>query len=198
MKGVYMPGHKIEAPCEKCGRFVTATYRYDTLPLDDGTLIPDVMLARCDDCNSILLVAQQSAHAIKAARDARDAAHRKRTTLRVSRPLYDYAANEVSKLGVIKEPVSLLLKAFLATLIDSPPRLRRISRRLHELDDPVLEQPFDVQVALYLSDSLLSLARQLRQEARLKSTSEVFRRALVAAKGDREVDSQVRKLAACG
>ena len=33
MKIVYMPGHKIEAPCEQCGAFVPATYCYDNLTL---------------------------------------------------------------------------------------------------------------------------------------------------------------------
>lgn len=197
MKSVYMPGHKIEAPCEQCSAFVPATYCYDNLTLDDGTVVADVMLARCDVCHGILAVAQQSAHAIKAARDAREAAGRKRTTFRIPRPLYDYAANETSKVGATKEPVSLLLKAFLATLTDNQARLQRVSQRLHELDDPILAQPCDVSIALYLSDSLLALVRQLRQQAQLRSTSEVLRRVLVMAEGDREVDRQLKKLTLC-
>ena len=38
----------------------------------DGTVVADVMLARCDACHGILAVAQPSAHTIQAACDARE------------------------------------------------------------------------------------------------------------------------------
>ncbi len=197
MKSVYVPGHKVEAPCERCGRFVPATFRYDSFSLDDGTLVRDVMLARCDVCNSALAVAQQSAHAIKAARAAREAEGKKRTTLRLPRPLYDFAANETSKVGTAREPVSLLLKAFLATLIDDPDRIERVARRLPHVEDPVLLQPCDVSIPLYLSEGLLAVVHTLRRRAKMKSTSEVLRRVLVLAEGDRKVDRQLKMLLSC-
>lgn len=193
MKSIVNPGDKVRAACENCGRFQSATFAYGDFKLSDGSSVPDVMRATCDVCGQTVALAQQSAHAIKAHRDHQK---RKRTSVRLPRPLYDFAASEASQVGADpREGTELLLKAFFASILDDAQHRKAVVRRLKTLDDPVLHQRADVSVNLHLTSPLMEEAERLRTATRLKSTSEVFRKALVASEGDPLVESQLRKLA---
>jgi hypothetical protein len=192
MKSIVSPGDKVRAACEHCGRFQSATFAYGGFTLSDGTTVPNVMRATCDKCGDIVALAQQSAHAIKAHRDLHRA---KRTSVRLPRPLYDFAASEVSQVGGDpKNSITLLLKAFFASLLNDEQRRERMILQLRDLDDPILHQRADVSINLHLASQLMEEAERLRTASRLKSTSEVFRKALVASEGDPLVEIHLKKL----
>ena len=196
MKNVVVPGKKTRGPCETCGRFVPATYGYGSFGLTEGTVVENVMRATCDECGTIVALAQQSAPVIKKARDERDARRRKaHSTVRLPRALLDFAAVKLSESGARPEEYELLLKAFAMSLAEaSRSRRARVLSNLVSVKDAVLEQPCDAAVNLNLSQRMWDFLGQLQEETGTVALSELVRRILVVLEGDRKVGTELRKL----
>lgn len=81
------------------------------------------MRALCNDCGETIAIAHQFAPAIKAARARRDVEKaRQRTTVRVSRPLADFAASQLLGRGANPDRLDLMLKTFVSMAFDKPAR----------------------------------------------------------------------------
>ena len=195
MKEVILPGQKTRVGCDTCKAIQSATFRYDTLTLDDGLKVPDAMLAFCDVCGSRVAMAQQSAHLVRRAHHIK----RKKTSLRLPRVLSDLASLLVSDAGGDPSQTAapeLVLKAMLATLLDHPERRELWAQRMTELrSDPILAQPSEKKINLGLTPRLLEELATLQEVSHL-TQSQVIRMTLLAARADLEVGKELKKLVA--
>lgn len=196
MKEIVIPGQQIRVGCESCQAMRAATFRYDTLHLPDGTQVPHAMLAFCDVCGSEVAMAQQSAHLVRQARQPQ----RKKTSVRVSRVLWDLASVLVLEAGGDPHQGSaleLVLKAVLASVLEQPQRRQQFATRLRALrEDPLLAQPAEQKVNLGLTPRMLAELTTLQQAAQMSKPSQVIRASLVAARHDPRVERELRKLVA--
>ena len=194
MKNLILPGQETRVGCDVCKAMVPATFRYDTLTLNDGIKIPHAMLAFCNVCGAQVAMAQQSAHLIRKTRQKR----RKKTSVRLPRVLFDMASLMVAEVGGDPNEApapELVLKAMLATLLDQPTRRQALGQRLCELrNDPLLAQPSEHKLNLGLTVRLLEELASLQKESRLGTQSEVIRTTLVAARQDPDMSKELRKL----
>lgn len=64
----YTQGDKSRAICEDCNRIVTTTFEVRDVPFFDGSsIVENVLVAVCDNCNSVVAIPAQSTPAIQAA-----------------------------------------------------------------------------------------------------------------------------------
>lgn len=195
MRHVFKPGDTIRGGCENCKALVSATYDYGRIKLDDGTVVENVMRAICTVCGETIAIAHQSAPAIKAARTRRDAEWaRQRTTVRVSRPLADFAASQLLDRGANPERLDLLLKTFVAMAIDRPARRADLVNAIRSASDPVLELRPEVTLHLDLSKSLWTILKELQAQSGLRNLSDFIRRMLVVMDDDTETDESLRRV----
>lgn len=67
---LYTAGDRGKAICESCKKIVTTTFAYRDVPFSDGPgMVKDILVAQCDECESVIAVPPQSTPAIKAARE---------------------------------------------------------------------------------------------------------------------------------
>lgn len=200
MRHVFKPGDNIRGGCENCKALVDATYDYGTIRLDDGTTIENVMRALCDDCGETIAIAHQSAPAIKAARAKRDAEKaRLRTTVRVSRPLADFAASQLLDRGANPERLDLLLKAFVSMALDgASARRTALVNAVKAASDPVLNLRPEVTLHLDLSRQLWAVLKELQSQSGLRNLSDFVRRVLVVMDEDSQSDESVRRVVLYG
>ena len=199
MKHVFKPGDTVRGGCEKCRVLVSATYDYGRIKLDDGTLVENVMRANCDDCGETIAIAHQSAPAIKAARARRDQDKaRQRTTIRLPRPLADFAASQLLDRGANPERLDLVLKTFISMALDQPSRRIALVSALRSVSDPVLDLRPEVTMHLDLSLPLWSILKELQSQAGLRNLSDFVRRMLVVMDEDAETDESMRRVVLYG
>ena len=192
MNGIILPGEKVEAECERCARFVTATYNYGDLALQSGLTVNKVMRAVCDVCGDVLEVAHQSAHRI---REAKRKSHVKKN-FRLPQPLKDYA--EVKALeftGEARGAVEFLVRAGLRASLRSPSSHKRLLARLAELQDPVLSLPGDSPETILLPQDLSGEMAILQRELNGISQSDIFRRLLVASEQEPIIQKEMKSAA---
>ena len=73
MKKLYEPGEKSRAVCNNCARLVPTTFQYRNVPFSDGVgLAENILVAVCDECESVVAVPAQSTPAIRQARELAD------------------------------------------------------------------------------------------------------------------------------
>ncbi|HJM49287.1 MAG TPA: hypothetical protein QGF63_05490 [Alphaproteobacteria bacterium] len=66
----FEPDEKGKALCEFCQKLVGTTFSYRDVPFSDGPgTVKDILVAVCDQCDSVVSVPAQSTPAIKAARE---------------------------------------------------------------------------------------------------------------------------------
>lgn len=183
MKSIVTEGTVEKAPCEKCRRFVTATYGYGPVEMD-GLVVDDVMRATCDECGSVVATAPQSAHRFKTAFEER---RQKRTTVRMPQEVLDFVSLQLSQVGADLTHVELYFRALLLACRGQE---KSIGAELSLLRDPVLDRPNRVTVNLNLGSHLLNTLELLQQASGLKATAEILRRLLVMADGS--LESKVR------
>ena len=199
MRHVFKPGDTIQGGCEGCLRLVSATYDYGKIKLDDGTAVDNVMRATCDTCGGIVAIAHQSAPAIKAARVRRDEVKaRQRTTVRLSRPLADFAASQLLDRGANPERLDLMLKAFISMTLDRPARRTALVNGLRSASDSVLDLRPEVTLHLDISKQLWTILKELQAQSGLRNLSDFIRRMLVVMDEDAETDESMRKVVLYG
>lgn len=193
MKNLVLPGQKTRVGCDTCKAMVSATFRHDTITLDDGVKVPNAMLAFCDICGNQVAMAQQSAHLIRKARETR----RQKTSVRLQPILFDLSSVLVTEVGGDPNEAQapeLVLKAMLATLLDDPKRRKALVKRLIELrNDPLLSGSPGQKLNLGLTSRLRNELVHL-QEASEFTQSEVIRTTLVAASTDPRASKELRKI----
>lgn len=194
MNEPYEAGRKIEAPCEICGGFVSATFDLGALPMDDGSVVNGVMRATCDTCGSIVAVAHQSASVVREALDRRDAG--RRATVRLPRTLAAQVAGRLSRKGTPPTQYQLLLAAFANAWrrMDAADR-EALVLRLGSSDSRSARARKEVTVNIDLGHNLAGFLEDLRRETGLSSRSELVRRVLAAAQEEPEVDRELQNLA---
>ena len=199
MRHVLKPGDTTRGGCESCKAMVFGTYNYGQIKLTDGTVVENVMRALCDDCGEIIAVAHQSAPAIKAARAQRDLTKaRSRTTVRVPRPLADFAASQLLDRGANPDRLDLMLKTFVSMALDGPTRRTDLVNAICSASDPVLELRPEVTLHLDLSNSLRALLKELQAQSGLRNLSDFVRRMLVVMDADAQTDESMRKVVLLG
>lgn len=185
---VYLEGEVIRALCESCEGRREATFRYDSVKLDDGLVIDGVMQAFCNQCGSSLVIAPQSTPRIRQARTKVV----QKTSFRLPRILADVASCVAAKAGAryIDRAPEFLYKASLSSLLDDDQQqMEKLSKKLIAVkSDEFLKLPGNHKITVSLSPALYEKARQL-QEATQYTQSELFRAILVAAGAESEVDS---------
>lgn len=193
MKNLVLPGQKTRVGCDTCKAMVSATFRHDTITLDDGVKVPNAMLAFCDICGHQVAMAQQSAHLIRKAREKR----RQKTSVRLQPILFDLSSVLVTEVGGDPNEAQapeLVLKAMLATLLDDPKRRKALVKRLIELrNDPLLAGSPGQKLNLGLTSRLRNELVHL-QKASEFTQSEVIRTTLVAASTDPRASKELRKI----
>lgn len=195
MRHVFKPGDTIRGGCEKCKALVAATYEYGRIKLDDGTVVENVMRALCNDCGEMVAVAHQSAPAIKAARAKRDTEKaRLRTTVRVSRPLADFAASQLLDRGANPERLDLMLKAFISMALDDAARRTALVNAIRSASDPVLNLKPEVTLHLDLNKQVWAVLKDLQAQSGLRSLSDFIRRMLVVMDEDSQTDESMRRV----
>lgn len=195
MRHVFKPGDTTRGGCEKCRAMVSATYGYGRVQLDDGTAIENVMRALCNECGEIVAIAHQSAPAIKAARAKRDDEKaRLRTTVRVSRPLADFAASQLLDRGANPERLDLMLKAFISMALDGSQRRTALVNAICSASDPVLNLRPEVTLHLDLNKQLWAVLKELQAQSGLRSLSDFIRRMLVVMDEDSQTDESMRRV----
>lgn len=71
MTKIYEPGDKSQAICDHCADLVPTTFAYRSVPFDDGSgTVDNILVAVCDQCDTVLAIPPQSTPAIRRARDA--------------------------------------------------------------------------------------------------------------------------------
>lgn len=190
MKSIVTEGTVEKAPCEKCRRFVTATYGYGPVEMD-GLVVDDVMRATCNECGSVVATAPQSAHRFKAAFEER---RQKRTTVRMPQEVLDFVSLQLSQVGADFTHVELYFRALLLACRGHE---KSIGAELALLRDPILDRPNRVTVNLNLGSHLLDTLELLHQASGIQATAEILRRLLVMADGSLEskVYPEIERLA---
>ena len=195
MRHVFKPGDTIRGGCEKCKMLVSATYEYGKIKLDDGTAVENVMQALCNDCGESIAIAHQSAPAIKAARAKRDVKKAGlRTTVRVSRPLADFAASQLLDRGANPDRLDLMLKTFVSMALDNATRRTALMNAIRLASDPVLNLRPEVTLHLDLNRPLLAILKDLQSQSGLSNLSDFIRRMLVVMDEDAQTDESMRKV----
>lgn len=186
---IKLPGDKTKVICEKCGAVRSATWNYDDYLLEEGTVVQDVMLARCDVCGEQAGLAQQSACRIRQAREKAP-----RTCLTLSRPIMDLANVKVSEAGAnIQRAVELITRAFLSSLLDDERRRDTILQKVRTLQHPLLDYSATKQVNVRFSRSVLESLENLVKRTRLRSRSELIRRIVVLSDEDEKIETELKK-----
>ncbi|MBT9587769.1 hypothetical protein IV102_30825 [bacterium] len=185
---VYLEGEAIRAICETCNSRQEATFRYDSIKMEDGLVIDGVMQAFCNNCGSSLVIAPQSTPKIRQARTKVS----KKTSFRLPRILADIASCVVAKAGAryVDRAPEFLYKASLSSLLDEDPQqLEKLSQKLIAVkSNELLKLPGNHKVTVSLNPVLYEKAKLL-QEATQCSQSELFRVILVAAGAEPGLDS---------
>lgn len=190
MKSIVTEGTVEKAPCEKCRRFVTATYSYGPVEME-GIVVEDVMRATCDECGSVVATTPQSAHRFKTAFEER---RQKRTTVRMPQELLDFVSLQLSQVGADLTHVELYFRGL---LLACRGREKPIGAELSKLNDPILNRPNRITVNLNLGSHLLTTLEHLQKASGIRATAEILRRLLVLADGSLEskVQPEVERLA---
>lgn len=183
MKSIVAEGTIERVACEKCQRFVPATYSYGPVELD-GLVVEDVMRAVCNECGAVVATTPQSAHRFKTAFEER---RQKRTTVRLPQELLDFVSLQLSLVGADITHVELYFRALLLACRGQE---RQIGGELSQLSDLVLERPNRVTVNLNLGSHLLTALELLQQASGIQGTAEILRRLLVMADGSLEAKVQ--------
>lgn len=185
---VYLEGEVIRALCESCEGRREATFRYESVRMDDGLVIDGVMQAFCNQCGSSLVIAPQSTPRIRQARTKVG----QKTSFRLPRILADIASCVVAKAGAryIDRAPEFLYKASLSSLLDDDQQqLEKLSQKLIAVkSDEFLKLPGNHKITVSLNPALHEKAKQL-QEVTQYTQSELFRAILVAAGNESELDS---------
>ena len=185
---IRVPGEKTKVFCESCSQLGPGTWNYGTFVLKDGRSVDEVMLVKCDCCQSVVGMATQSAWRIEEARESQISP----TSIRVSLPLQDLAASQVlSAGGEPKRGPELVTMAVLKILTNTPSGITDCARKARELKSPLLRGPNPIRMNLRLSQEYARTLSQLCEMAQLKQ-SEFVRRTLILA----ESEPQVRQVLA--
>lgn len=69
----FREGDRSRAICDRCGAVVDTTMRVRDVPFDDGAgIVPAILVAVCDRCDTVVAIPAQSTEAVaKAHREAR-------------------------------------------------------------------------------------------------------------------------------
>lgn len=187
---IRVPGEKTKVPCEKCQALQPGTWNYAPFELDDGRVIDQVMTASCDVCSTPCTIATQSAWKLQEARQPKSPP---RTSVLVSLPLFDFAANTASQLGgEPKRGPELLTRAIFRKLSREPKRIPTFAKKLETIQSPLLENPAK-RMNITLSPRLSELLGQLKEETSLNQ-SEIIRRALVATESDPSILEELKSM----
>jgi len=192
MNGIILPGEKIEAECDCCGEFVTATYDYGKLVLQSGVTVDKVMRAVCDVCGEVLEVAHQSVHRIS---EAKRKSYVKKN-FRLPQPLKDYAEVKALELtGEARGAVEFLVRAGLRASQRSVRSHKALLARLSSLQDPILSLPGDSPETILLPQDLSREMASLQKELHGVSQSDIFRRLLVASEQEPIIQKEMKSAA---
>ncbi|MHB2019991.1 MAG: hypothetical protein ACYCW6_23875 [Candidatus Xenobia bacterium] len=178
MRSIVLEGDKVEAPCEKCGGFVPATWRYLPYRLADGRVVDDVMQAQCDTCGQVVAAADQSAHLIKQALDDRSA---HRTKVRLPQEMLDFVSLQLSQTGLDATAYEHFWHALFRVCLDQGPDI--IAGLIKTAEDPALDAPRRVTVNLSMGQHVDALFQHVCKLAKM-DTSKVIRRLIVLADGE--------------
>lgn len=64
---LFRVGDTQKAACEKCEEFVDATFKLQDVPLsDNSTIVENVLVGVCNQCDSVIVLPQQETHLVKA------------------------------------------------------------------------------------------------------------------------------------
>ena len=185
---VYLEGETIRAICESCKSRQNATFRYDSIKMDNGLVIDGVMQAFCNRCDFCVAVAPQSTPKIQQARTQAF----KKTSFRLPRILADIASCVVSKAGArsVDRAPEFLYKASLSSLLDGDQQeLDNLSKKLIAAKtDKLLKLPGNQKITVSLNPILYEKAKLLQAATQCKSQSELFRRILVAAGAESDLE----------
>jgi hypothetical protein len=187
---IRVPGQKTKVACEKCQSLRSATWNYGLFTLQDGQAIEDVMTAYCDICSEPCGIATQSGWKIREAQEAKKC---KRTTIRVSLPLIDLAANRAVEAGADpRRGPELITMAVLRNLGRNPKRLVSFAKKLKTTTSPLLTNS-EKRMNLTLSPASTSTLSQLKKATSLNQ-SEVIRRALIASESDPAFSKELKMM----
>ena len=187
---IRVPGEKTKVPCERCQALQPGTWNYAPYELDEGRVIEQVMTASCDICSAPVSIATQSAWKLQEAKQPKSPP---RTSVLVSLPLFDFAANTASRLGgEPKRGPELLTRAIFRKLSREPKTIPTFAKKLETIQSPLLENPAK-RMNITLSPRLSDLLDRLKKETTLNQ-SEIIRRALVATESDPAVLEELKSL----
>lgn len=198
MKGIRVPGERSRAVCPTCQDLRQIRWDYGRFALNNGVEVDGVMLGFCEVCQGQVLVAQQSAPLIQAARER----HRRRLAVRLPRPLLDFVrmvspARAGGGPGG-ESPVATVLRAMLRDAQDPTRRKELVALMKQVGQDPVLGQPSDQPVYLRLEPELVEALAKLQRALRLPTLSQAVKRALVASQLDNKAQERLATLADVG
>jgi len=67
---IFKEGDKKEMFCKQCEAFSQGTFRTRDVPVTDHkTLVKNILVGVCDDCNTVILIPSQSLPAIRESRN---------------------------------------------------------------------------------------------------------------------------------
>jgi len=159
--------------------------------MDDQTVVEDILRGICDRCGAVVVLPQQSVPKIKEAR----ARARKRTTVRIQKSLRDFIQSRLYEAGAPVQHYELAIKVVLATVLDDKPKMKGLIKKLKTLHDPVLEDPLESSVSIYLTESLQERLQDLLRRTGIAKRSELIRRLVVVTEGDKDVLRELKKVA---
>lgn len=80
---IYFEGEKSKGLCKRCKKLVSTTFKVSSVPLSSGKgRVDGILAARCDQCDHVLSIPQQSAPRVK------DALYNKRHSIEVRLPIH--------------------------------------------------------------------------------------------------------------
>lgn len=184
MKSIVVEGDKTEGPCETCGGFVPAVWKYLPWKLSDGRTVDDVMQAVCASCGAIVAIADQSAHLVREALDDR-VAHR--IKIRLPQELMDFASIELSATGQSPTAYEWFWRALFRVCLDEGSKI--LSGLVQTVHDSVLDAPMRVSVNISLTEHVDKVLAEVCEQTGM-DVSKVVRTLMVLADG--ELQDRVR------
>ncbi|MBN8542536.1 MAG: hypothetical protein J0L82_19255 [Deltaproteobacteria bacterium] len=178
----YKEGDKSKAICGHCKKIVPTTFKVRRANLKDGNatlVVPDVLIAACDECDKIAGVPQQSFAAVA---EVRKKAEKASLDVRLARHHLDVLNNVLEKLGIRATPDlrSHLLRYYIASI-----DLKNLKYLTENLDSELLQGSYAKgnRLSIKINEDLKASIKAVLDKSKLTKT-ELVESVIVEVKDD--------------
>lgn len=178
----YKEGDKSKAICEHCKKVVPTTFKVRRANLKDGhatLVVPDVLIAACDECDKTVGVPQQSFAAVAEVRKKTEKAS---LDVRLARHHLDVLNNVLEKLGIraTADLRSHLLRHYIASI-----DLKDLKRLKENLDSELFQGSYSKgnRLSIKINEDLKANIKTVLDKSKLTKT-ELVESVIVEAKED--------------